>query len=204
MTFSFYKGEVVKSDNTHITINIHPLAHILDILRLGIQQLRPFTVYPNHIMKRHPIPLQVITTRTRNDEPNKQMAKQKRPGETHSVTYVPGLSSLSDLSRSEAQRIRDTPTKLLKNFISRTFTFLLSALLILHASAPYNSVGTIITTSYRHLILGLYPQSSIAQHTFQRSPSSRSLIHSVFHIPFTSSISTISYFFTFSIMDVHV
>ena len=34
-----------------------------------------------------------------------------------------------------------------------------------------------------------YPQSSIAQHTFQRSPSFISLNHSVQHIPFTSSIS---------------
>ena len=34
-------------------------------------------------------------------------------------------------------------------FFSRTFTFLLSALLIPHASPPYNAVGT-ITHSYRH------------------------------------------------------
>ena len=47
--------------------------------------------------------------------------------------------------------IRDTPTKLLKHFISRTFTFLLSALLIPHASAPYNAVGK-ITPSYRHFL----------------------------------------------------
>ena len=45
--------------------------------------------------------------------------------------------------------IRDTPTKILKHFISRTSTFLLSALLIPHASAPHNAVGT-ITHSYRH------------------------------------------------------
>ena len=48
--------------------------------------------------------------------------------------------------------ILDTPTKHLKYFISRIFTFLLSALLIPHASAPYNAVGTIITPSYRHLL----------------------------------------------------
>ena len=36
--------------------------------------------------------------------------------------------------------------------------------------------------------LGLYPQSSIAQDTFQRSPSSIPLIDSVYQIPFTSSI----------------
>ena len=47
--------------------------------------------------------------------------------------------------------IRDTPTKLLKHFISRTFTFRLLALLILHASAQYNAVGT-ITPSYIHFL----------------------------------------------------
>ena len=40
------------------------------------------------------------------------------------VSYAPVRSFLRTLS------IRDTPTKLLKHFISRTFTFLLSALLI--------------------------------------------------------------------------
>ena len=47
--------------------------------------------------------------------------------------------------------IRDTPTKLLKHVISKTFTFLISALLIPRASAPYNAVGT-ITGSYRHFL----------------------------------------------------
>ena len=45
--------------------------------------------------------------------------------------------------------LRDSPTKLLKHFISRTFSFLLPALHIPHASAPYNAVGR-ITPSYRH------------------------------------------------------
>ena len=75
--------------------------------------------------------------------------------------------------------IRYTPTKLLKHFISRTFTFLLSALLVPHAAMPmlppYNAVCTITTSSRR--FLGLYPQSPIAQDTFQRSPSSISFSH---------------------------
>ena len=37
-------------------------------------------------------------------------------------------------------------------------------------------------------IIGLYPQSSIAQDTFQLSPSSIPLIYSVYHMFFTSSI----------------
>ena len=47
--------------------------------------------------------------------------------------------------------IRDTPTKFLKHFMSRTFTLLLSALLIPHASAPYNAVDT-ITPLNRHFL----------------------------------------------------
>ena len=57
--------------------------------------------------------------------------------------YISPIRTSSLLTLS----IRDTPTKLLKHFISRTFTLLLSALLIPHASAPYNVVGT-ITPSY--------------------------------------------------------
>ena len=73
--------------------------------------------------------------------------------------------------------------KLVKHFISTTFTFLLSALLIPHASVPYNTVGAI-----QIALLGLYPQS-IAQHTFQRSLRYIPMIDFVYHIPFTSSTS---------------
>ena len=85
------------------------------------------------------------------------------------------------------QPIRDTPTKLLKHFNSKTFTFLLSALLIAEASALYNSVGT-IDTSRIDTSWPLNLQSSIAQHDFQHSPRSIPLIHYVYHIPFTSFI----------------
>ena len=51
-----------------------------------------------------------------------------------SSIYIPALLYALILTKS----IRYTPTKLLKHFITRTFTILLSALLILHACAPYN------------------------------------------------------------------
>ena len=54
-------------------------------------------------------------------------------------------------SEEKLCRLRTTPTKLLKHFISKTFTFLLSAPLIPYASAPFNAVGT-ITPSYRHFL----------------------------------------------------
>ena len=67
---------------------------------------------------------------------------------THSLPFYyssPKQTSIQTLF------IWDTPTKVLKHFTSRTFTFRLSALLILHASAPYNAVGT-ITPSCGHFM----------------------------------------------------
>ena len=63
--------------------------------------------------------------------------------------------------------IPDTRTKLLNHFISITFTFLLSALLIPHASAPYNAVGT-ITPSYRHF-LAFIPNPVLLRTLFRAS-----------------------------------
>ena len=71
--------------------------------------------------------------------------------------------------------ISDTPTKLLKHFISTTFTFILSELLMPHAYNPYNAVGTIIN-SYRHIF------------AFRIIPRFIPLIQSVYHIPYTSAI----------------
>ena len=82
--------------------------------------------------------------------------------------------------------IRDTPIKLIKHFISRTLTFLLSALLMPHASAPYSAVGT-ITPSYRHFlafILILYCSAQFSAPLTLYTPHSF-----VYHIPFASTIS---------------
>ena len=52
--------------------------------------------------------------------------------------------------------------------------------------ANYISIPTLLRI---YSFLTLYPQSSITQHTFQLSPHSKPLIHSVYHIPVTISIS---------------
>ena len=93
----------VKSDNTHTIINIHTLAHILDICALICSSCAIFTVYFNRIMLQHPTLLQVITTRGREGRPKEHRAKQNWPRETNSVIYVPELSTLSDLSRIVTQ-----------------------------------------------------------------------------------------------------
>ena len=65
---------------------------------------------------------------------------------------LPNSHSIPALLRTSSfltSSVWDTPTKLHKYFISRTFTFSFSALLIPHASALYNAIGT-ITPSYRH------------------------------------------------------
>ena len=59
--------------------------------------------------------------------------------------------------------IHNTPTKLLKHFIARTFTFLLSALLIPHASAH---TTLLVQLLLQMDIFGLYPQSSILSTLF--------------------------------------
>ena len=104
MTFPLHqRGVVMSSQITHTIINIHPLAHIVNICVLMLSSCSLFTVYPNRIMKRHPTPLHVITTRAREGGPKEHRAKQRWTRETHSVTYVLGLSTLSDLSRINAQ-----------------------------------------------------------------------------------------------------
>ena len=104
MTFFFLQGGVVTSSQiTHTLINIQPLARILEICAFISSSSALFTVYPNRIMYRHLTPLQVITTRAREGGPKGHKAKQKWPRETHSVTYVPGLSPLSNLLRIVAK-----------------------------------------------------------------------------------------------------
>ena len=44
------RGSHIKSDSTHIIINIHPLAHILHIYALIFSSCGLFTVYPKRIM----------------------------------------------------------------------------------------------------------------------------------------------------------
>ena len=62
-------GSHVKSDNTHTIINIHPLAHILDICAFIFSSCALLTV--------NPTPLQVITTRARESGPKEHRANQK-------------------------------------------------------------------------------------------------------------------------------
>ena len=51
MTFSLHQGGlVISSQITNTIINIHPLAHILDICALIFSSCAFFTVYPNRIM----------------------------------------------------------------------------------------------------------------------------------------------------------
>ena len=44
------RGSHVKSDSTHTIINIHALAHIIDICPLVFSSCPLFIVYSNHIM----------------------------------------------------------------------------------------------------------------------------------------------------------
>ena len=101
------------------------------------------------------------------------------PASSLSIPALLRTSSFLTLS------IHDTKTKLIKHVVARTFTFLLSAIQIPHASVPYNAVGT-ITPSYRHFFAFIsYP---LLFSTLQGSPRSIPLVNSLYHIPFTTSI----------------
>ena len=97
------KGSHIKSDKTHTVIKIHPLALILDCWASIFSSCALLTVYPNRIMQWHPSNIHLITTRAWEGCPKEHRAKQKWLRETHSVTYVPGLSTLSGLSRIVGQ-----------------------------------------------------------------------------------------------------
>ena len=195
MTFSLHQGGVVMSSqtthtHTHTVIKIHPLADILDTWALIFSSCSLFIVYPNRIMKLHPSPLHVITTRAREGGPKEHSAKQKWPRETRSVTYVPGLSTLSDLSRIAAQ----PPPSFLcclrppsHHTSSLSSVSLVPVLHWLRSSTPFWPYGThasILSTCPNHHMANTFHMPN----TFQRSPSSLNLIHSVYHITFTSSI----------------
>ena len=131
----------VKSDNTHAHSHQDTsLVHILDTWALIFSSCAPFTVYPNRIP-----PLHVITTRAREGGPKEHSAKQKWPRETYSVTCVPGLSTLSDLSRIVAQPppsflcCRRPPSHHPSSLISVS---LVLVLLWLRPSTPFWPYGT--------------------------------------------------------------
>ena len=51
MTLSIHQGWIVMSNQiTHTIINMHPLAHILDICGLNFSSCAFLTVYPNRII----------------------------------------------------------------------------------------------------------------------------------------------------------
>ena len=121
-------------------MNIHPIAHILDICDLIFSSCSLSTVYANRIMQRHPTPLQVITPRARKGGPKEHRTKLNWRRETHSVTYVPGLSTLSDLSRIEAQpppSFLCCPRPPSHHPSSRTSVSLILALHLLPLSTPF-------------------------------------------------------------------
>ena len=95
MTFSIHQGRVVMSSQITHTINIHPLAHKFDTWALIFSSCVLFS------RRAHPSPGDNHQSTGGRSERTQSQAKW--PCETHSVTHVPGLSSLSDLSRIVTQ-----------------------------------------------------------------------------------------------------
>ena len=90
---SLHQGGIFMSSlitHTQTSTYTHSLAHILDICALIFNSCDLCTVYLT--------PLQVITTRAREGGPKEQRSEWSEwQRETHLITYVPELSTLSDL-----------------------------------------------------------------------------------------------------------
>ena len=76
----------------------------------------------------------------------------------------------------------------ISHLISKRFTLHLKALLIPNVSVLYNAVCRLYNYFFLKTLLCIYPQSSIAQHTFQCCSCFTPFIHSMYHIPFTPFI----------------
>ena len=102
-----------------------------------------YTLYPpsTYFRRQHPFSHTVLIHSLHVSNPSQYCG-------IHSTSIPSLLCTSSYLTRS----IRDTPYKLLKHFISRTFCYFpfFSAHIIHHVSALHNAVGT-ITPSYRHI-----------------------------------------------------
>ena len=88
------KGNHVKSDNSHTIINIDPLAHTLDNCALILSSCAIFTVYPNHLTKRHSPPSPGDNHQSVGGRSVRTKGKANWPCETHPVTlYTRALHS---------------------------------------------------------------------------------------------------------------
>ena len=125
-------------------------------------------------MLRHPTTLQVITTRALEGGLKEHRAKYNWPRETHSVTYAPGLSTLSYLSSIVGQARQSffcSPWPPSHHPFSLTSVYLVPALHLLSPSTPF--CHTVLIHSFHML-----------------KPSQYSLIRSTCQLHFYSSSHT--------------
>ena len=157
MTFSSQpKGSRVKSDNTHTHSHHMTFAYTWHLrtqmscpytwhLRLDFQQLRPFCSLsqPHHATASHPSPGD--NHQSTGGRSERTQGKQKWPRKTQSVTYVPRLSTVSDLPRIVAQPLPSflcCPRLPSHHPFSLTSASLVSALHLLPPSTPFSPYGT--------------------------------------------------------------
>ena len=98
------RGCHVKPDNALTIIQYTPLSPYTRQLRLGYQQLRPFTLHPNRVMVRHPTLFQVMSLHSaevrseRTQEPSKNGPVKRNHLPVHQSSPI--LSIFNAISRS--------------------------------------------------------------------------------------------------------
>ena len=167
MTFSLHQGWVVISSQiTHTqSSNVHPLAHIVDTCNLIFSSCALFTVYHNLIIKWHPTPLQVITTRAREGGPKEHREMQKWPRETHSVTCTRALHSFIFFVH---WRVVSSVIPLLPK---ATFTHLSSHLGLPRTRPPLTTaINTLVAIRYSSILSTCQTISTISDPLYSQTP----------------------------------
>ena len=90
---------------SHTIINMHPLAHKFDICALIFSICALFSVYPNHISCSGIPPLTTWYNHQSTGGRSERTQDQAKMVAWNSFSYIciPGLSTLSDISRIDAQ-----------------------------------------------------------------------------------------------------
>ena len=129
---------------THTSSNIHLFAHIFESCTLIFSICALYSLsQPHHVTASHPSPGD--NHQSTGGRPNEHRDKQKWPPETHSITYIPRLSTLYNLSRivsQPPQSFLSCPSPPVHHPSSLTSVYLVSALHLLPPSASFLIYGT--------------------------------------------------------------
>ena len=180
MSFSLHQGGVVISSQiTHTqSSNVHPLAHIVDTCNLIFSSCALFTVYHNLIMKWHPTPLQVITTRAREGGPKEHREMQKMAS-WNSFSYICTRALHSFVFFVHWRAVSSVIPLLPK----ATFTHLssLTSVYLVPATPLTTAINTLVAIRYSSILSTCQTISTLSDPLYSQTPFLFQLSHAPLH-----------------------